>query len=57
MNAHGYQDRSFTDNKLQMDSLREDVADSTSYKEILLGNAIGRKQDYYSVPNVNAKKS
>lgn len=39
-----------------MSSLRDDVADNTSYKEMLLTKAIGRKGDFYSVPNVNSKR-
>ena len=51
-----YEERLFTDNRLEMKHLRGDVADAASCKEALLSQATGRKADYYSVPNVNAKK-
>jgi hypothetical protein len=52
----GYEERLFTDNRLDMSTLRDDVADTASYKDVLLSQAIGRKEDYFSVPNVNNTK-
>mmetsp|Transcript_26263 Transcript_26263/g.49275 ORF Transcript_26263/g.49275 Transcript_26263/m.49275 type:complete len:171 (+) Transcript_26263:93-605(+) len=52
----GNERRLFTDNTLEMETLRDDLADNISYKEVLLSRAQERKEDYYSVPNVNSKK-
>jgi Asp-tRNA(Asn)/Glu-tRNA(Gln) amidotransferase C subunit len=52
----GYEERLFTENKLNMCTLRDDVTDNVSLKEELLAHATRRKEDYYSVPNVNSKK-
>lgn len=52
----GCEERLFTDNTLNMSTLRDDVADLVSHKDSLLSHAVERTGDYFTVPNVNAKR-